>query len=74
MTWGGNAIKQQFRLHGFEHEGVYRDVYAQQTTLFSLINMVARRRFRHENSLVANFSRRNIDRYDALRCFSLRAQ
>ncbi len=41
---GGSAVKQQFGLKGFEHEGAYRNSTAQIVTLYALQKIAAKAR------------------------------
>lgn len=41
ITGGGGSIRQQFRMHGFEHEKSYRNSAAQLATLFSIYRIVS---------------------------------
>jgi hypothetical protein len=41
---GGNAVKQQFGLKGFEHEGAYRNATAQIVTLYALQKIAGKAR------------------------------
>jgi hypothetical protein len=37
---GGAAVKQQFRMTGFGHEGSYKDPAAQKATLYAIAKIV----------------------------------